>query len=223
MNKDKTEQMNFGDTIYVFFQRNRKAILISFIVLAAGVIFTISFFAIRNVMERNAIAAVETLEQKKNDLGTIDSSNNTPEVQALVDELITFGHSTFGYAAARAFYLAGDIYFSIDQWDKAEETWLIAAEKASKFYLAPFSYFNAAIAAEEQGKLENALEYYAKSLTFSGIFPAAARARFNIGRIHEERNEIEEAAEAYRLLIEIIPNSNWARLAHNRIIFIENN
>ena len=157
MNKDKTEQINFGDAISVFFQRNRKVIFISFIVVAAGIIFLISFFAVRNVMERNAIAVVETLEQKKNNLGTIDSSSNIPEVQALIDELITFGHSTFGYASARAFYIAGDLYFSIEQWAKAEETWLISAEKASRFYLSPFSYFNAAIAAEEQGKLENAL------------------------------------------------------------------
>ena len=223
MSKDKTEQMNFGDAISVFFQKNRRGIFIFFIVATIGIVSSISFFAIRNVMERNAIAAVEILEQKKNDLGTIDSSNNTPEVQALVDELITFGHSTFGYAAARAFYLAGDIYFSLEQWNNAEEIWLISAGKASRFYLAPFSYFNAAAAAEEQGKLRNALEYYDRSLAFSGIFPAAARARFNIGRIHEELNEKEQAAEAYRLLIEIIPNSNWARLAHNRILIIENN
>jgi len=223
MSKDKTEQTNFGDTISVFFQRNRKGIFISLILVASGVLFLIGFFAVRNVMEKKAIAAIETLEQKKNDLGIIDNSNFTPEVQELLDELITFGHSTFGYAAARAFYIAGDIYFSIEQWEKAEEIWLISAEKGSKFYLGPFSYFNAAIAAEEQGKLEKALEYYDNSLAFSGIFPAAARARFNIGRIHEERNENEKAAEAYRLLIEIVPNSNWARLAHNRIIFIENN
>ena len=170
-------------------------------------------------MEKKAVAAVEALERKKNELGAI--STKSEDVTALLNEINAFASSTFGYAAVRAYSLAADIHFSLSEWDKAEEAWVQAAGKTPKIYLTPLALFNAAVAAEEQGKLDMAIDYYNQSLEFSGIFPAAARARFNIGRIREAQRDKAGADEAYRAVIERNSDSNWAKLAQSRIIALE--
>jgi len=223
MEKDKSEQVaDTGDKIAGFLQKNRKVILPLLLIIAVGVAFSVIFFSIRGVLEKKAIAKVEILEKRKNELGTIGESSNSAEVEALLNDINEFAPSTFGYASARAYSLEADIYFSRKEWNKAEETWILAARKAPKIYLAPISLFNAAVAAEEQGKLEAAIDYLSQSLDFSGVYPAAARARFNIGRIHEARQDKNKAREAYRELIEKSPDSPWANLAHNRLIILDN-
>ena len=219
MEKDKTEYVSTSDKIAGFIQKNRKLLLALLVLLAAGIIGSISFFLIRGALEKKAIAAVEALELKKNEMGTINTKSE--EVTELLNKINALASSSFGYAAVRAYSMAADIHFSLSEWEKAEENWVQAANKMPKMYLAPLSLFNAAVAAEEQGKLDAAIDYYNRSLEFSGVFPADARARFNIGRIMEVQRNKTGAAEAYRSLIEKNPDSNWAKLAQSRIITFE--
>ncbi|MCL1814932.1 MAG: tetratricopeptide repeat protein [Treponema sp.] len=224
MGNEKIEQqMNTGDKIALFMQRHRKTILILLVFIAAGIAISTAFFLIRGTMEKKAIAAVEILERRKTELENTADNPNSAETSALLDEINDFTSSTFGYAAARGYSLAAGIYFSRSEWSRAEETWTLAVRKAPKTYLASFSFFNAGAAAEEQGKLEVAIGYYRQSLEYTGIFPAAARARFNIGRISEALDDKIGAAEAYRDLINENPDSRWANLAQSRIIFLEKN
>ena len=221
MGKDKTEKANTGDKIAWFIQKHRKVLLALVIIIACGIAFSVAFFTIRNMMEKKAIVKVEELERRINELGLTTETAVSSEADTLLEDINAFASSTFGYAAARAYYLAADIYFTRTDWKKAEESWIASAKKAPEIYLYPLSFFNAAVAAEEQGNLEDAIGYYEQSLDYSGIYPAAARARFNIGRIYEERNDKDKAMDAYRELIEISPNSPWANLAHNRLIILE--
>ena len=219
MGKDNTEHVSVTDKIAGFLRNNRIPLLVLLVLITVGVVGSISYFLIRRSMEKKAITAVEALERKKNELGAINTRSE--DVTVLLNEIDAFASSTFGYAAIRAYSLAADIHFSLSEWDKAEEAWVQGAGKTPKIYLAPLSLFNAAVAAEEQGKLDMAVDYYNRSLEFSGVFPAAARARFNIGRIREAQRNKAGAAEAYRTLIEKNPDSNWAKLAQSRIIALE--
>jgi tetratricopeptide (TPR) repeat protein len=222
MGKDKdNEQEKTSDKIAGFLQKYRIAFLTLLILIVAGIVGSTAFFVIRGELQKKAIAKVEVFERQKNDVQ--NDPAKSAEFDTLLNEIVAFASSTFGYASARSYHLAADMYFSKGEWEKAENAWTEAARKAPKTYLSPLSLFNAAVAAEEQGKLEAAINYYSQSLEFSGIYPAAARARFNIGRIHETLNDTSKAAEAYRQLIENTPESNWAKLAQNRIIVIENN
>ena len=228
MGKEKIEQASAGDRIADFMQKYRKFLLALVILIVCGIAFSAAFFSIRGVMEKKAIAKVEVFERRMNELGPIGDSDDaigetaqSKDVDALLDEINAFAPSTFGYAASRAFSLAADIYFSRGEWGKAEEAWAASARKAPKIYLAPLSLFNAAVAAEEQGSLEIAIDYYRQSIDFPGINPASARSRFNIGRIYEAQQDKTKAAEAYMELIEKNPNSPWANLAQNRIIILE--
>ena len=223
MAKDKTEPTATGDKIAFFLQRHRKAFLALVIIIASGIVFSVAYFSIRDVLEKKAIAKVEVFERRINEKGILYGAADSEEAETLLEEINKFAPSTFGYAAARAYSLAADIYFTRSDWAKAEEAWVLAARKAPRIYLAPASLFNAAVAAEEQGKLDAALDYFRQSLGFSVVYPAAPRARFNIGRLHEQRKEKTEAREAYLELIEKSPDSPWANLAHNRLIVLEKN
>jgi len=221
MGKEKAEAAGSGDKIVQFIQKYRTVLFIFVALLAAGVLGSVVFFSVRDQMQKKAIAVLEEYEKRIAELG--DISDAAPlEVEALLGELNAFAPSTFGYAAAKGYALSADIYAARGEWTQAEEAWLHSAEKGAKTYLAPISLFNAAAAAEEQNKLEEALDYYSRSLAFPGIFAAANRARFNIGRIHEARQDKEAAKEAYRALIEeSSDDSGWAKLAQSRLISLE--
>ena len=220
MAADKTEIVSPGDRIAFFLQKYRTILLSTLVLFAAALIGVTAFFSIRTAMQKKAIAVLEGYEERKSKLDLEDDSQS-PEAGALLEEVTAFAPKSFGYAAAKAWSLAADIHAARGEWDKAEEAWSASAQKGKDIYLFPLSLYSAAVAAEEQGKLDSALEYYRRSLTFPGIFPAASRSRFNIGRIHEAQGEREKAAEAYRDLIEKAPESNWAKLAQSRIITLE--
>ena len=223
MEKDKIERISTQDKIAGFLQRNRKILLALIILTVGGIISSVAYFSIKGVLEKKAIAKVEVLERRKNELGTVNDASNSADIETLRSEINKLASSSFGYAASRAYSLEADIYFSRSEWDKAEETWILAAKKAPKIYLASVALFNAAVAAEEQGKREAAIDYFNQSLAFPGVYPAASRARFNIGRINEEQGNKEKAKEAYRELIEKSPDSPWANLAQNRLIILDKN
>jgi len=221
MDKEKNEVAGSGDKIVQFIQKYRTGLFVFMALLAAGVLGSVVFFSVRDQMQKKAIAVLEGYEKRKADLGDVTAAEPL-EVEALLGELNAFAPSTFGYAAAKGYAMTADIYAARSEWALAEEAWLHSAEKGAKTYLAPISLFNAAAAAEEQNKLEEALDYYSKSIAFPGIFAAAHRARFNIGRVHEARNDKEAAKEAYRALIEEgADDSGWAKLAQSRIIALE--
>ncbi|MDR2701890.1 MAG: tetratricopeptide repeat protein [Spirochaetaceae bacterium] len=222
MENEKTGVKSSGEQITLFIQKYRVALFVFIGLLCAGVVGSAGFFSIRDSMQRKAITTMEGFEKRKADMGEIQDAPDTPELDALLEEVIAFAPSTFGYAAAKSYSIAADIYAARGKWEMAEEAWVLSARKGAKTYMAPVSLFNAAVAAEEQGKPEKALDYYSQSLAFKGIFAGASRARFNIGRIHEERQDKEAAKEAYRTLIEkSSADSGWTKLAQSRIIALE--
>jgi tetratricopeptide (TPR) repeat protein len=224
MGKEKIEELSTSDRIAGFLYKNRIPIIVLSVLLLAGILGLAGFFSVRSVLQKNAVVTLEGFEKRLSDLGDLSEpgdASQSAELDALLEEINGFAPKTFGYAAARAYSLAGNIHHARKEWKEAEEAWLNSSQKAGTIYLAPLSLYNAAVAAEEQGDLNKAVEYYNRSLDFPGNFPAAPRARFNIGRIREAQNNREAALEAYRGLIEKTPsNSNWVKLAQSRMIAI---
>ena len=150
----------------------------------------------------------------------------TDEVAAFMDELETFAkrHSGLaaGYAGGRAWSILASIYGDRKDWEQAEAAWAAAAKTAKKTFLAPLALFNAGVAAEEQGKVAQAIEYYSASLSADADFPAAPRAQFAIGRLQESLGETGAAIEAYRAVISGWSYDKvWTNLAQSRIIALE--
>ncbi|MDR0320267.1 MAG: tetratricopeptide repeat protein, partial [Treponema sp.] len=131
-------------------------------------------------------------------------------------------HKTGGYAGSKAWSIIAQIHSRKEEWQQAEETWLKAAHKGARTYLGPIALFNAAAAAEEQGKLEQAIELLEQCLAHKFEFPAAPRAQFSIGRLNEQLGNTGAAMEAYRIvLINWADMPVWQQLARSRITALE--
>jgi tetratricopeptide (TPR) repeat protein len=221
---EKKEKRGFSDALADFIQRNRRGLLISAIALVVIVIGFIAGNALRSSLREKANSAVEDFSQRYETLVIdINESEKAEDVKTLLDELSAFAEKTSGYAGARAYSLAASNHAEQKNWAPAEGAWRSSAKKAGNSYLAPVSLFNAAVAAEEQGNLDQAVELYAESAAHVSGFPAAARAQFEIGRLRESQGDTEAALEAYKLIPEKWANeSTWINLAQSRIIILSN-
>jgi len=227
-NKDElalSEKINerIGDLI----QKNRMQLMVA---LAAIVLVIVAFVLISVVREKtqsNALSKVDSLNRRyeaiKESLSgeeDLDISKQL-ELGILLSELTEFENKNSGFAAARAYSINASINMDQSNWEMAEEKWLKAAEAAPKSYLAPIAVYNAAVAAEEQGKIEQAIAYYSRAAGYEDSFPAAARAQFSVGRLEESRNNRDSAIEAYRNLLAKWPNEPvWPNLAQNRLLVL---
>jgi tetratricopeptide (TPR) repeat protein len=216
---EKDENLSAAEQITNFIQNNRGILIGLLIVAVVGAVGIITFFSVRDALQKKAIVKVEEFERRLEEFEDPGDVLKSAEVQALLDEINEFAPSSFGYAAGKAYSLAASVYAAKGEWSAAEDAWLASSRKADRIFLAPLSLYNAAVAAEEQGKLDAAIEYYGKTLNYPVIFPAAVRAQFAIGRLYEAQNNREAALEAYRLVIEKWPNDiNWKNFAQSRII-----
>jgi tetratricopeptide (TPR) repeat protein len=218
----KNESLSINERLNGFLQKNRRALFIGAaggLVLLAGVI---AAFLIRDALRTKAIGTVEELTLRYEILlMDFTDPGKEAEVQALTDELASFAAKHRGYAGARSYSLLAGIYAEKDDWPQAEKAWIQAAEAAPKTYLAPVSFFNAAVAAEEQGNAPGAIDLYTKSLALADIFPAASRAQFSIGRLWEAQKNNEAALEAYQAVINNWPEEPvWTNFARSRMLIL---
>ena len=217
------EQVNINEALNGFVQKNRKAIviIIGFIALAAAVF--IAVVSVMDVFRKRAIDRMEELNRRYETLRfDINEASKEADLAELLRELNEFAEKNSGYAGGQAWAIIGSIHADKKEWAEAEKAYASAAKAAAKTYLAPVSYFNAAAAAEEQENFAGAVEFYTKAVAGSGIFPAAARAQFAIGRLQEAQENREAALEAYRGVVAGWPSDTvWTNLAWSRIIFLE--
>jgi tetratricopeptide (TPR) repeat protein len=214
---------NVSERINEFIQKNRKPIFVSAAAALVILIAVITAFSLMDVLRNRAIIAVENFNSRYETIKpSVTEDYFSDDVASLIEELTLFAKKNSGYPGARAWLIIGGIYAEKKEWDKAEEAYTAAAKAAAKIYLGPVAWFNAAAAAEEQGKTLEAIEYYNSSLDSLSEFAAAPRAKFSVGRLHETLNEDEKAVEAYRAVISGWPHDQvWTNLARSRIIALE--
>ncbi|GHV93900.1 hypothetical protein AGMMS50293_02200 [Spirochaetia bacterium] len=218
-----TESVNLNERINEFVQKNRKIIFISLGLIVLILVGTVASISLIEVFQKKAISEVEELNRRYEVLRfNIAEESVAGDVETLLSDLNALAKKTSGYVGGKAWSIAASIHSDKKQWPEAESAWLDAAKTASKTYLAPLAYYNAAAAAEEQGKTPEAIELYTQSANHPASFPAAAHAQFSVGRLNEVLNNRDAALEAYRSLITKWPNdTTWINLAHSRIITLE--
>ena len=214
---------NFSERINEFIQKNRMPIFIAAAALFVVLIGVIAALSLMDVFRNRAVAAVEEFNTRYETLRpTINEEYSQDDVASFIDELTAFAKKNSGFPGGRAWMIIGSVYAEKKDWSGAETAYAAAAKSAAKTYLAPLAWFNAGAAAEEQGKTTEAIEYYGNSLAAQVVFPAAPRAQFSVGRLHETLNENDKAIDAYRAVIAGWPYDQvWTNLARSRIITLE--
>lgn len=222
--KNTNEALTFNQKLYEFVQKNRKTLFISFIAMIVIIAGLIIFITVRDRMQANALSRVDEFsrryEEVKDHIIGGDLMQQA-EIAILLAELQDFQNRTSGFPAARAFSITAEILTEQGNWAGAETAWSNAARTAEGNYLTPIALFNAAVAAEEQGNVQAAIDYYIRAIGFGELFHSAARAQFAIGRLEEGRSSREAALAAYRNLLARWPEDPvWSNLAQNRIIML---
>ena len=215
--------VTLNERINEFVQKRRKPIFIITGLIVLSLIAFIAALSISDMLNGKAISAVEDFNSRYETLRpSITEEYSARDAEELVAEIEAFARGKSGYAGGKARSIIGSIYSEKKEWPAAEAAWASAAVAAKKTYLAPLAFFNAGVAAEEQGKAEDAIGYYSSSLAFTEDFSSASRAQFAIGRLRESLHDNDSAIEAYRAVISGWPNDRtWASLARSRIIALE--
>jgi len=231
-NDNNNEKTNIGDKINNFIQKNRKAIFVTFIIFVLIFAGFVSYFLISESMDKKAIAEVEELNEEFARLRFfINEDFFQEDVNNLIAKLEAFVKNKRGFAGSKAWSIIANIHSDRKDWLKAEEAWVNSANVGSKTYLSPIAFFNASVAAEEQGKLDQAIIYLQQCISHNFEFPDAPRAQFNIGRLYEQLGNFQRALESYRAVLINFQwdrsdylSSNmfiWQNLARNQIIKLE--
>jgi len=226
MQTSNEKQPAISQGITEFIQRNRKPIFVSVVAIILVLIGSVIALVITDFTRGRAIAAVEDFGvryEALRDFISPDAENGQDEELAnLIAELRVFAPRNSRYAGGRAWSMLGSIYGRKGEWAEAEAAWLAAARATARSYMAPIALFNAAAAAEEQGRLEQAIYHYERSISAPAGFFAAPRAQFSIGRLHEALGDEAAAIQAYRDIIFRWPHdTTWTNLAHSRIVALE--
>jgi len=221
--QNKTE--NMGDKISDFIQKNRRFIFWLFIVIAFLFLGFIVYLFVDDSLHKKALAEVDELERRFEELNpgiSLENEVAVSEVEILLSDLNVFAQKTGGFAGGKAWSIIARIHGIRKEWPQTEEAWINAAKSGNKTYLEPIAFFNAAAASEEQGKTEQAIEFYEKCASHNLDSLASVRAQFSIGRLYEKINNNPAAIEAYRIVLIKWPQITvWVNLANSRIAALE--
>lgn len=121
---------------------------------------------------------------------------------------------------SRAYMLAAEITFKNEDYANAKDYWIAGANANKKAYTAPLCWYNAAIAAEELGLIDEAIANMDLAIS-QEEFSLKSRALFNAGRLEELRNNYEAAATRYNELNALFAGDSWANLGKSRLITLE--
>jgi cytochrome c-type biogenesis protein CcmH/NrfG len=220
---EKNDEYSLSERINDFLRNNRRKIFVFLGITAVALAAFVGAVAVRDKLRETAISRVEEFTRRYEELRfNITDESNAEKAAALTEDLSAFASKSSGYSGSRAYALLAGIHGDKKEWAEAEQAWRDAAKKAGKSYLAPVALFNAAAAAEEQGKTAEAIALYTECLALSESFPSSPRAQFAVGRLEEKQGNKENALEAYRTLRTKWPNDTlWRNLAQSRIIGIE--
>ena len=217
---EKTEKNTASAKLNGFLEKNRKPVLISFIVVLVLVIAFVSTVIAISSTSKKDLAAVEGFYYEM-----MDSSNSLEDTEIAkratecVENLAPYAKKG-GIAGVRANMLSAELSYLLKDYEKAVSYYQAAIAKGKKSYTAPVCYFNMAASYEELGKLSEAAEAY-RTAAETEEFGMASHAYFSLGRVLEAQGDYAGAVEAYKALNDKSSDDDWSHLAKTRIIDLQ--
>lgn len=223
--KEPSFQNKVENTVASFLKRNMKAIIIAGIALVVILVGLWIGIVINNNTHSSLQESIDTLGEQYTEWTAsedLTSDEALTEAESLKEELLQLAnHKSSAYATVKANYLLGMIEFKLESYDEALQYFLTAAEKGKDSYLSSLSLFNAAVVSEKLDDSVKALEYYQRVYDDSeGKAVEAARALFNVGRLHEEKGDTDLAKAVFQQLADEYPNSEYAKLAQTKLVIL---
>ena len=217
---EKTEKTTASAKLNGFLEKNRKPVLISFIVVLVLVLGFIATAIIMSASSKKALAAVEGYYYEMMDSSSsLDDDEITKRATECVENLAPYTKKG-GIAGVRANMLSAELTYLLKDYEAAVTYYQTAIAKGKKSYTAPVCYFNMAASYEELGKLDLAAEAYKNAAEFKE-FSMVSHAYFSLGRVREAQGDYAGAVEAYKTLNDKAADDDWSHLAKTRIIELQ--
>lgn len=218
--KKKTPYARFGD----FLRKYRLPVLIVF-GLALVVVFGVAAgTAITDASVKASTARLEKLDADyllyTNEQDVAKKADTGKSLLASIDVIIKKGPRLF--AAQKALVYRAKIEESNEDWSSAEKDWQTIVNIAPDSYLAPTALQGVAAAAEEQGASDRATTAYKQLIDkYPNKTAGIQHAYFALGRLAEQSNDFPAALVSYKKITSDWPDSDWTKLASDRIIFMK--
>ena len=216
----KTTYTKFSD----FLRKYRMVLLIVFgVALLALIGVTVATIASDSALK----ASTASMEKLDADYAAYEAEQDQVKKADLEKALLASADAVAGkwkghFAAQRALAYKAKIAEAEKNWAEAEKNWLSIADTYPDSYLAPVAISASARAAEEQNASDRALADYKKLVgKYDGKTVGIPHAYFSIGRLSEGAKDYTAAMTAYQKVASTWPDSDWAKLATDRIIFLK--
>jgi tetratricopeptide (TPR) repeat protein len=221
---DKVDEKNFVDNVSDFIGKHK----IVFIAAAAAVVAALLFIGIFSIVSNSvANSSARAMEQARDKITAYSAESDAAKKanleKALVGDLDAVVKKwPASFSAQEALFSEASLYASKKDWANSEKAALAAAAKLPKTYLAPLAMELAAVAAEEQSKPDVAMDDYSKLIAqYKADAPNLPHAYFSIARIKEGKSDWKGALADYDKLVSTYPDSDWAKLAKDRQIYLK--
>jgi len=216
------EQVKFVDRINDFMHANSKVFLVLVVAILAGVVGLGIYSAVSSNLVVKSTIALESLEATFSEFIALEESDKATKSTALISQADALA-SKYGkrYAAVRATMIKAEVLSATNDVSAAEKVLASLADTYPKSHLAPVALSNAAAIAEDRGDNDMALKYLTR---IESEYPSASgigRVTLSIGRIYETTKLYDKAQESYAKLIATGVESDWTKIAHDRIILLK--
>lgn len=221
----ENDKIPFKAKIANFLQKNRKTLIFTIL----GLILVLGGIGIyASITVGISTEYAKKIEKIQQDLSDIQNENDEIKRKSLsnifekeLTEIIT--NANLSYGLLKAYFISGNYKVFQKKWVEAAEDFSKVYFKDPKSYLSPISLANQASCLENSGNLEKSIEVYdlfEKNYSDNKVY--IPEVWFNKARLLEKLNQSQKAIENYKKLIDKFPESNWTKLARDRIITLEN-
>ncbi len=223
MNIDSSTKQSFQDKLVSFIASKRIILIVFLCLLVAGFVVLAVTSEINNRIDERSTILVENAQQKYDDwLNEVLSEKKILLENELIDSLDNIISDYSGkYAAQRAIYIKGLIYFNTKNWQPAYENFILLKDDFKESYLTSLALFFAGVCQEELNNTELALDTYIYIYNSYKTLPLLPNVIFSIGRLYDEQENYEKAEEYYNILKSDYNFSTWTKYAINRIIYLK--
>ena len=215
--KENTEKKTTSAKLNAFLEKNRKGLLVVFIILIVGLAGFIAYEVFYSSVTKKALTAIDTIsyELTNKAVGLEDAELNARKNSAMekLNPYLTKG----GIIGVRANLLAAEIAFNSKNYDDAVKYYNEVVSKGKKSYTAPVAFYNMGTCYEQKNDLNQAAENYKSAVEFKD-FVLRTHAQFSYGRVLYTLGNYDEANKVLQELVDEQPDDSWAELAKTIII-----
>ncbi len=146
---------------------------------------------------------------------------NPEVIKKTIEDLHTLSGSVkFGFVNDIVSYHLGNLYYSEKNYKEAHRYLVKFADVTSSDMLASIALNKAAVAFEEDGDIEGALNIYKKIEDDHSDSVIADQAFYNMGRLYAIKRRSDDAVRYFNRVISLFPQSDYADKARKRLFLL---